>query len=106
MKRKQFKISVKIYPELAKYKDEFHNAITLYQKNLLHNCYINNYKLNSKKITIRLSISWEPEYYRNILKEIEQELQLLMLERNKGALNQSILINNILATLIEKENYN
>lgn len=106
----KFRITVKLYEDLIKYKDFFSNAIKMYFDHAIgkFSC---DYNSGKRKVTTRLKIdcdaAWYEELY-NLIKEKELEI----LNQQKGGknkvdkINETALINNIMSTLLGVKQYN
>lgn len=113
MDNESFKMTVSLYEDLHKYKEFFPNAIQMYFDHAIGN-FACDYVVDSPKKSIQLKVEYKPEYYKELFELIEKE-ELKILNQNKGGdeqtkevirLNRTVLVNNIMSTLIGVEQYN
>jgi hypothetical protein len=111
--KEPFKITVSLYEDLHKYKDFFPNAIQMYFDHAI-GMYACDYISDKPKMSVKLKVEYKPQYYKKLFELIEKE-ELRILNQNKGGdeqskevikLNRTVLVNNIMSTLIGVKQYN
>jgi hypothetical protein len=110
-----FELTIKLYSSLQKYKRYFLDAINIYNNRAIgkFSCdYVPvTNKTIEKKISTRVKIEHEPIYFKKLFENIEKsELEIMNENRNHDdkitKINRTILINNIMSTLVGIEQYN
>jgi len=100
-----YSVNVKIYPELLKYKDDFANAIKIYYDKVMVEENYENYVSESEKVSCRLKCQYKASYYKKMLEDTK-----IVIQSNKQGVNtkisDSVLMNNVLASLIEISYFN
>ncbi|WP_321778826.1 hypothetical protein [Sulfurimonas sp.] len=94
-----YSVNVKIYPELLKYKDDFGNAIKIYYDKVMVDENYENYVSESRKVSCRLKCVYSPDYYKNMIDTVKNMIQSMNKGEKKTTISDSVIMNNVLASL-------
>lgn len=99
-------VNVKIYPELLKYKDDFGNAIKIYHDKVMVEEDYSNYVSESSKVSCRLKCEYKPEYYKEMLNTVKNTIKSKTGGEQTNKVSDTVLINNVLASLKDNSYFN
>jgi len=100
-----FMLNVKIHIELLKYKEDFANAIKVYHDRVMVEEDYENYVSDGTKVSCRLRCDYKASYYKTMLENTRAEIQTKA-KGGKTKVSDSVLINNVLASLKEISYFN
>lgn len=104
--KKPFVINVNLFLELHKYKPYFADALRIYRNRALDHLTC-DYESNNTKKTAQLKITIDPDYWESVYEEIVNiSKSNVKGEEALNKINTTVLLNNIMSTLIGIEQYN
>jgi len=99
-------MNVKIYPELLKYKDNFGNAIKIYHDKVMVGEDYSNYVSDSSKVSCRLKCEYKPDYYKQLLNTVKSTIKSKIGGEHTNKVSDTVLMNNVLASLKDNSYFN